>query len=254
MVKKCYTVFLVFIFSNLIFAQNAFALIDTTICKGSLIKLVSSKIGSYTYLWSTGETSESIIVSPSTTTLYSVQTTSATNVFVDEFKVIVDVPLTTPSITFNLDKLISTFSPNTMIRWLKNNLVISGQNTDTLKFPLQGVYKSEVSNLGGCWTSSQLMYISQDTDTTTSGFKPIVFPNPSTGYFNLLLDLPKRISKEVIIIVSDISGNKIFEKKQFIYQSALVKIPITLPAGFKGQALLTTILNGIVNTQQVIIQ
>jgi hypothetical protein len=93
-----------------------------------------------------------------------------------------------------------------------------------------------------------------DTDTTTSGFKAIVFPNPSTGYFNLLLDLPLRISKEVTIIVSDISGNKIFEKKQFIYHSAMVKIPITLPAGFKGQALITTMLNGIINTQQVIIQ
>ena len=254
MIKKCNIVVLVFIFSNILFAQNAVALIDTTICKGSVIKLVSPKIGSYTYLWSTGETSESIIVSPASTTVYSVQSTSTAGVFIDEFRVAVDVPLNAPTITFNLDRLISTYSPNTQIRWLKNNLVLPGQNSDTLKFPLQGVYKSEISSLGACWTPSQLIYVPMDTDTSTSGFKAIVFPNPSSGYFNLLLDLPLRISKEDTIIVSDISGNKIFEKKQFIYHSSMVKIPITLPAGFKGQALITTILNGIINTQQVIIQ
>jgi hypothetical protein len=254
MIKKCYIINLVFIFSNLLFAQNAVALFDTTICKGSMIKLVSSKVGPYTYLWSTGETSESIFVSPTSTTTYTVESTFAGGVFIDQFKVDVDIPLPAPNIVFSLDRLISTYSPNTQIRWLKNNSILSGQSSDTLKFPLQGVYKSEVSSLGGCWTPSQLIYVSQDTDTAKRGFKTIVFPNPSSGYFNLLLDLPTRISKEVTIIVSDISGNKIFEKKQFIYQSTLVKIPITLPAGFKGQALLTTILNGMIDTQQVIVQ
>jgi hypothetical protein len=40
MIKKYNIVVLVFIFSNILFAQNAVALIDTTICKGSVIKLV----------------------------------------------------------------------------------------------------------------------------------------------------------------------------------------------------------------------
>jgi hypothetical protein len=254
MIKKCYIVVIVFIISNLLFAQNALALNDTTICKGSKIKLTSSKVGSYTYLWSTGETTESILVSPTTTTTYTVQSTSLAGVFNDQFKVIVDVPLPPPSILFSVDRLISTYSTNTQIRWLKNNVILPGQNIDTLKFPLQGVYKSEISSLGACWTPSQLIYVPMDTDTSTSGFKAIVFPNPSTGYFNLLLDLPSRISKDVTIIVSDMSGNKIFEKKHFIYHSSMVKIPITLPAGFKGQALISTMLNGIINTQQVIIQ
>ena len=254
MIKKCYIVVIVFIISNLLFAQNAVALNDTTICKGSKIQLTSSKVGSFTYLWSTGETTESILVSPTATTTYTVESTSTAGVFNDQFKVIVDIPLPPPSIVFSVDRLISTYSTNTQIRWLKNNVILPGQGSDTLKFPLKGVYKSEVSSLGGCWTPSQLIYVSQDTDTTKREFKAIAFPNPSTGYFNLILDLPTKISKEVIIIVSDISGSKIFEKKQFIYHSAFVKIPITLPSGFKGQALLTTILNGIVNTQQVIIQ
>jgi len=254
MIKKYYRVVIFFIFSNLIFVQNAIALFDTTICKGSRIELVSPKLGSYTYLWSTGETTERIFVSPTSTTTYTVQSTSITDVFNDQFNVIVDVPLPPPTIVFSLDKLISTYSPNTQVRWLKNNVILAGQVSDTLKFPLQGVYKSEVSSLGGCWTPSQLIYVSQDTDTAQRAYKAIVFPNPSTGYFNLILELSTKISKEVTIIVSDGSGGKIFEKKQFIYQSAFVKIPITLPAGFKGQAIITTLLNGIINTQQVIIQ
>lgn len=255
MTKKIHRFILIFFLLNLLFIKNTFASIDTTICKGAKIKLSSTNISSSnTYLWSTGETTESIFVSPTSTTTYRVETTLTTGIIIDEFKVIVDEPVLPPAIKFVVDRLISTNDPAYRVRWLRNNSILYGQNSDTLKFPLEGVYKSEVSRLGGCWTSSQLLYVSQDTDTANITYSVLLFPNPSNGYFNILLSMPRKVSKNILVIVSDLSGRMIFEKKQFVFQSLSSKIPIRLPAGYKGQAILSILVNGIKTNQQIIIQ
>jgi hypothetical protein len=240
--------------ANQVFAINNVLSYDTVICKGETIKLTSPRVGLFSYEWSIGSTTASIEISPSKTAEYIVKSTSITDEFTDTFTVIVDFPLPAPQISFVTDKLLSTYEPLFKIRWVKNNMVIPGLNNDTLKFPLQGVYRSEISTLGGCWTSSQLLYVSQDIDTTTKMYTAIVFPNPNTGYFNVVLSIPQKVSKLVEIVVKDLGGLDLFKAKQFIFQSATAKIPITLPAGYKGNCILIINFNGIIKSQQVIIQ
>jgi hypothetical protein len=254
MLKKHFIYLVLLFFVNDAIASNNWLYSDTVICKGVTIKLTSPKIGLFSYKWSTGATTESIEVSPSQTTEYIVESTSATEIFTNTFKVIVDVPLPSPQISFVIDKLVSTYDPLLKIRWLRNNLIIPGSNNDTLKFPLQGVYRSEISSLGGCWIPSQLLYVSQDIDTAATMYTAIVFPNPNTGYFNVVISAPQKVSKLVEITVKDIGGLDLFKTKQFIFQSASAKIPITLPAGYKGNCILSINFNGIINSQQVIIQ
>jgi hypothetical protein len=227
---------------------------DTIICKGKSIKLISPRLGNYTYLWSTGETTSSITVNPAQTTEYTIESFSTVQSFIDKIVVIVDDFLPPPIINFSLDKIISTTSLVSKIRWVKDNKIILGITIDTLKFPLRGVYRSEISNLGGCWTPSQSIYVAQDTDTARINYSSIVYPNPSTGYFNLILNLPRKVSKNIEIKIQDVNGAKVFELKQFVFHSTNVKFPIRLPAGIKGQLILTISVNGILTTQQVVIQ
>jgi hypothetical protein len=254
MLKKYFIYLVLFFFTNQVIASTNWLYSDTIICKGVTIKLISPKIGLFSYRWSTGATTESIEVSPLQTTVYIIESTSATEIFTDTFKVIVDVPLPPPQISFVIDKLVSTYNPLLKIRWVKNNVIIPGLNNDTLKFPLQGVYRCEISSLGGCWTPSQLLYVSQDIDTAATMYTAIVFPNPNTGYFNVLITVPQKVSKLVEIVVKDIGGLELFKTKQFIYQSASAKIPITLPAGYKGNCILSINFSGIIKSQQIVIQ
>lgn len=247
-----YCLFLLIAFQS--FAANNLLLFDTVICKGSRIKLTSPRIGGFTYNWSTGATTESIEVAPAIETQYIVESKSATVTFSDTFNVVVDIPLPKPQITFSSDKILSTYSPTMKIRWVRNNIILPGPANDTLKFPLQGVYRSEVSNLGACWSSSQLLYLAQDTDTAKINFNSTVFPNPNTGSFNLLMTLPRKVTKQIEVVVQDINGAQILKLKTVLIQQSFVKLPIRLPAGFRGQCLLTINLNGISTTEQVIVQ
>ena len=60
--------------------------------------------------------------------------------------------------------------------------------------------------------------------------------------------------KNIEIKIQDVNGAKVFELKQFVFHSSNVKFPIRLPAGIKGQLILTISVNGILTTQQVVIQ
>lgn len=68
--------------------------LDVEICKGSEISLTATIVGEGTFLWSTGETSSSINVSPEETTTYTVTVTNGENSASDEVVVTVnDLPL-----------------------------------------------------------------------------------------------------------------------------------------------------------------
>ncbi|RPD94369.1 T9SS C-terminal target domain-containing protein [Aureibaculum marinum] len=68
--------------------------LDVEICKGSEISLTATIVGEGTFLWSTGETSSSINVSPEKTTTYTVTVTNGENSASDEVVVTVnDLPL-----------------------------------------------------------------------------------------------------------------------------------------------------------------
>jgi uncharacterized protein YjdB/predicted transcriptional regulator len=79
----------------------AYAGEDQTICEGESITLTATE--GTTYLWSTGETTASIEVSPSAETIYSVEVTSNTCSITDSVTVFVD---TAPNITVSSDIVI----------------------------------------------------------------------------------------------------------------------------------------------------
>ncbi len=254
MIKYLFISIITFVFQIKIYANKSQSPIDTIICKGQVIKLTSPREGDFNFLWSNGATTKTIEVIPLVNSKYVVESTSLSASYIDTIAVSVDELLPAPQIKLVDDNLIISGTSANKIRWFKNNLILNDNDSDTLKFPLQGVYRTEISNLGACWSSSPLFYVFQDMDTATINFSSVVYPNPSTGYFNLVISLPRKVSKTVDVLVQDINGVKLFEIKQFLFQTELVKIPITLPSGFKGQCIVRILLNGILTTKQVIIQ
>jgi len=63
---------------------------DFTICKNETITLTTNGLPTYTYLWSTGETTQSITVSPNTSQKYSVTVTNGTLSDIDEIIIYVN--------------------------------------------------------------------------------------------------------------------------------------------------------------------
>ena len=124
---------------------------DTTICKESNLTLALLD-PSYKYKWSTGDTSVSIIVKPSTTTTYFVTTTDGFAVCKDSIKVSVDsIPNFNPlkdslllcSTSIQLDAGLG-FSK---YMWTNDSL------TRTISVNRSGIYKVTVYNSIGCTAS-----------------------------------------------------------------------------------------------------
>jgi hypothetical protein len=87
---------------NVIGSFTANAGVDVAICEGESTMLTAS--GGNQYLWNTGETTASIIVSPMSTTVYSVLVTKDSNSATDEVTVFVDSP---PELQVSEDKTIN---------------------------------------------------------------------------------------------------------------------------------------------------
>ncbi len=120
-----------FIYPSIFLAADAGK--DATLCSGGAIELTAT--GGQDYLWSTGETDAVIIVTPNTTTTYTVTITdSGGNSETDEVTVTIDNTCGTP---FECDgKLVLTTNqgPPTAVDWV---------NTDgtTVSFNELGQYR-----------------------------------------------------------------------------------------------------------------
>jgi hypothetical protein len=233
------------------------SLTDTGICAGTSITLTSPRTGANQYTWSTTQTGASITVSPGATTIYWVEAsyTSTGALYRDSFTVNVEAKAAAPAIKLDSTFITSTSCTNCKVKWYRNNTFLK-ITPDTLFFPLEGVYYAQLSLGSYCWSlPSPYIYVPNDRDTSSLTINTFIYPNPNTGYFNVDLVFPRMLSSVFKVTVVSTSGTVLYKAEPFLYRTGSSRIPIRLPAGFSGQAVVQLVLPGRVPiTKQIIVQ
>jgi hypothetical protein len=228
-------------------------LADTVICfKDSLV--LSTTSGTFNnYLWSTGDTTKNLVVKSSGT--YSLQVGSGKGCLSNVSRNIKTNKNTNaiPSLALIGNKtLISSNAPK--YRWLVNNTLIPGNNTNSLVPSKVGFYAVETTNDSICWdrsTDYPIFVLSNPLVNDTLAIK--VYPNPtSTGTFYVVATLQRSTNVVARVTVVDGSGNVLLQTNKFIFFGREVKIPITLAV--KGTVFAKIDVNGDVKTQTIILQ
>ncbi|NNE14269.1 MAG: DUF11 domain-containing protein [Saprospiraceae bacterium] len=144
-----------------IFVDNNFIVdlgADITICRGESVELSTNAIGQYT--WDTGDNSQSITVSPFTTTTYSVTVSSGQCIDTDEVTVIVSQEpafveiLTDPLFCVGTEVLLETNGSEGDYVWS------NGQEVESFPiYPLDGqVYSVTTTNIHGCSATTEITF------------------------------------------------------------------------------------------------
>lgn len=134
-----------------VFNENAPAIIVTPdsaiLCLGDSINL--SATGAQQYQWSTGESSASISVLPTTGSLYQVTATGANNCSASAtIPVQVNMPPAIPVINRAGDTLITTAGYS--YQWLEQGTVLSGETTQQYHVAHDGNYQVQITDSNGC--------------------------------------------------------------------------------------------------------
>ncbi len=95
---------------------------DTAVCRHSGVQL-SAGVGSYTYLWSTGETTEWIVVAPDSTTTYTITTKPVASAACASYDTVVVTIKPTPEAHFDI-----AADPNQLHHYIAINNSIVGPN------------------------------------------------------------------------------------------------------------------------------
>lgn len=178
--------------------------LDQNICQGESITLSASGTG--TFLWSTGETTSSIVVTPTGTETYSLTANSSCGNASDNVTVTVNIPVA-PVITDNGGTLSST--AGVTYQWYLNFTAIPGANNQEYTPTQEGTYTVEVTDANGCTvTSEDYVFITIGIADNSAFFK--VYPNPNSGIFTVattenILDIV--IYNSLGEVVSKVAGN-----------------------------------------------
>jgi len=226
---------------------------DSTICFKDSITLSPSNGNFAVYKWNTGDTTKNLTVKKSGN--YSLQIGNGKACYSNISKTIKATKNTNPipSIALLSNKtLLSSSAPK--YRWFINNLLIPGNNTNTLMPDKIGMYAVETSIDGICWDRSIDFPILTLTPTPNTDSVLIkTYPNPSsTGLFYVVVTLPDPTNMEVRVTVADANGIVLLQTNKFIFFGVEIKIPISLT--YKGTVFVKIEVNGNVYSKTVILQ
>ncbi|WP_159023876.1 T9SS type A sorting domain-containing protein [Formosa sp. L2A11] len=238
--------------SNTEIVVVAYAGEDQIICEGESVTLTAS--GGSTYKWSTGETTQSITVSPNKTKIYSVQVSEGNVSDTVEVTILVD---DLPTANAGKDKTIAagesvtlTASGGSDYIWstgaITSSITVSPNQTE--------VYTVEVYNDSGCYTEDSVT-------VTVEAFKveafeeaiPVfefgIFPNPTSDILNI------KISGLMVsspIRLSDMSG-KVLYNEMIQSDGSLKYETIDLSSYPKGFYMLSIYKYGKPITRKVVV-
>ncbi len=165
-----------------------------TICSGKTATLTAS--GATTYSWNTGTITNSISLSPTTSTNYTVTGTSLGCSKTNTTSITVNPTPTAPTITSSGNTLTSNAATGN--QWYFNGVLISGATNQTYTSTQNGNYTDVVTNSFNCSSIS-----SNTINVTTTGLDAnsnanlfTLYPNPTSGIVSLnvnILDQPAYI-------------------------------------------------------------
>ncbi|MFN0175747.1 MAG: M60 family metallopeptidase [Saprospiraceae bacterium] len=195
-----------------------------TICEGQSATLTAS--GAETYVWSTGETGESIIVSSSETTTFTVVGSSLGCSSVPTPSLVTVNPL--PSVTITMEQQ----GQNTLLNATGQGLTYlwsTGEITSSILVNTSGIYTVTVTSDVGCSAvfSISVPVISSVKDLY-DGIEIMVAPNPVTDMLNIMVSGSSTTNNRIL----DNLGRVVLEEQTFVPDGTVRTLNMTgLPAG-----------------------
>jgi hypothetical protein len=219
---------------------------DTSICFRDSIVL---KTDTYydKYLWSNGDTTSTTIIRNSAkvslrgvsngSTCYSLPSKATS--FIRNLNI-------TPEISSLTNSIVATNSNN--YKWFRNNLIVPGVTANVLFNPSVGVYRVETSLDKYCWDASKdYAVLLSNSPILNDTVILTTYPNPSTGSFNISATFQRTTNVITKIIITDISGNVVYQSQKLLFFSNKILIPINL-GNLKGSFVVNMDINGSIKT------
>ena len=186
--------------------------------KDSLICFIDSLVISSNdvydrYLWSTGDSSATILLKKSALVYLKIGTKdpacySDSSIIIDARKNTTPVP----TITRTADNLISSIASS--YKWSLGNKIIAGETSNSLAIHTKGVYNVSTSNDKVCWTNSADYIVITDPAATKRTYSITIYPNPSNGIFSVQAKFDKTTSAVINVTLSSTTGIIKFTLKQ----------------------------------------
>ncbi|MBI3511658.1 MAG: T9SS type A sorting domain-containing protein [Bacteroidetes bacterium] len=229
---------------------------DQDICPSQSATLTGS--GGLTYVWSTGAPTQSISVSPSTTTTYYVTGTDINGCSASDVVLVNVLPGSNAQFIFNVTGATANFTNQSTnaVSYSWNFGDASGTNTSanpSHTYNVNGTYTVTLTVTGPCGTDTYTQVVTitqvglQDVDLANS---LSIYPNPNDGQFTVSFEFSK--AKNVTIEVVDVAGRNIFTDEESNITS--FKKEIGLTAADNGMYLVRILTNDGVVTEKVMVQ
>lgn len=206
------------------------------------------------YLWSTGDTTQSIMVKKTDTiSLKGTYNGNPCYSALSEKVIAIKNLNKTPVISVSGNSLSSTNS--NYYRWYQNNMLVNGVVGYNFINPPVGVYKVETSSDNYCWDSSEeyIVLLSNTTTFNTDSIDIKTYPNPSTnGQFTVDIYFSNPTSVLSKLTITDMQGVIIQQSQKVLFTGQRLKIPINMGI-LKGTYAVHIDLNGKIRTILVVL-
>ncbi len=166
-------------------APNLTSSLGDSLCLGDST-VISAALGYTTYVWSNGETTNSIKVGAAGSYVVTVSSTCGT-VASNPYQLTVNTPVQ-PVITANGNVLQSSVAGVSYI-WFLNAITVDGANAQTYTPTQNGPYSVRVTDENGCAaTSAPFNFVQTGISSTLAIAGLQLFPNPATGFVTIKFD------------------------------------------------------------------
>ncbi|MES2513409.1 MAG: T9SS type A sorting domain-containing protein [Bacteroidota bacterium] len=169
-------------------------------------KLISAS-GASTYSWSTGSTSNLIVVSPTATTVYTVTGFAGGCSATQTSTVFVSPTVPTPTISQNGNVLTSSSATNN--QWYMNGGLIPGETTQTYTVTQDGTYHVVVNAQYGCPASASSTVSVLFTGVTAVSFVNTIQLSPNPAKDVLFVNSAVKIQKMMNYTIFSVQGQMI---------------------------------------------
>jgi len=193
---------------------TAIASQDTTVCIGSAVILSAS--GGTDYMWSTGDTTTSIVVTPSVTTTYVVTVTDILIGCADSDSVIVTV--NNPIVNLGNDTALS-YTQSIILdagAGFVSYLWSTGDTTQTLNVDSVGTgmgsetYSVTVTDYLGCQGSDTIVITFTGIHELNNDYNVNLFPNPTKG--KLIVEITGNLNEAFELNIISIHGQTVYSE------------------------------------------
>lgn len=227
--------------------------VNTVCYKDSIrIGIINSTTRYSSYQWSTGDTSQTILLRNNN--IVRLRVALKPGCFSDSSAAVnfLNHVNTIPVLSISRDSVLSTQTAP-QYRWYRNNRILNGVNSNTYTAQNIGLYKVETSSNGVCWDgSNEIPIFTLPNRSNNDTLLLRVYPNPSSGDFTVQASLQNPTNVTARILITDMGGTTIIQNTRFIFFGREIRIPVTIVN--KGTYVVRMEMNGQIKTVNVIVQ